>query len=354
MGDVSDLTRRRLLTGAAGVAVGAAVGRVGPVESAPKIAAPCPANIGAAATSVVYSSDLNHPNGDLDDHVDLAVMHALDVDVRLVVLDRHVTIAGDGMVPFNQLAAITGAVMPVAQGLPDKLPSLQRAGATAILDCLRASSEPVTVVAVGSLRDVAATINTDRALCIDKIGRVVVFAGDPTHGAAVEYNVLLDPLAFLTVMTSGLSIRWVPCFDGGTWRAGTRSSFVQANQRDVFPLDLNPRLLRFFTYRLRSATSDPIAWLNVPLDATDRNMLTTGHRNLWCAGLLGAAIGDGVMRWQGAPVGVFEPVTARWNLLGMADAAGAFEATVDLWRVTDPVKWPAAMVAETVTALRRI
>lgn len=348
------VTRRNLLAGAAATTVGAVLGRIGVAQ--PAVAGSCPAQVPVGGVPVIYTTDLNHPNGDLDDHIDLAVMHTLPgVDVRLVVLDRHpATIPGDGMVPFDQLAAVTGRALPVAQGLSDKMPTLQRGGATAILDCLRTSDAPITVVAVGSLRDVAAAINADRALCMEKIERLVVFAGDPVHGTSVEYNVMLDPYAFLTAMTAGIPTRWIPCFDGGVWQAGTRSSFVQINQRDVFPLDLDPRLLRFFTYRLRNATSDPLEWINSPVDQTDRNLLTSGLRNLWCAGLLGPAIGDGVMRWQGAPVGVFEPTVARWNIYGQSDAAGMFEASVDLWRVTDPAGWRAAMVADTVASLRLI
>jgi hypothetical protein len=304
---------------------------------------------------VIYSTDLNHPNGDLDDHLDLAVMHALGVDVRLLVLDRHPRLfPGDGRPAAAQMEAITGTSWRTVDGLADPFPTLQRPAPTPLIGTLRNATEPVTIVAVGSLRDVAAAYNSDHILFREKVARVVVFAGDASAPGFVEMNVWLDPYAFLTVMTSGVAIRWVPCFDGGLWQPGTRSSFVQYPYPDVIPADLDPRLLRFFAYRLHASTADPIAWLHEPVTDADRAVMSTGVRNLWCAGLLGTVIGDGVMRHNGTPVGVFEPVTARFSIAGALDPAGPFEASVDQWRVLDQAGWRAAMLGHTVAALRSI
>lgn len=349
------LSRRTLVTS------GTAAGLAALVGVRPTVATPAPAaGIVAACdpvdpTPVIYSTDINHPGGDPDDHIDLAVMHALGVNVRLLILDRHPHLnTGDGRPPAAQMAHITGHNWPTVDGIPDSLPTLNRAAPTAIVDTLKASTVPVTIVTVGSLRDVAAAYNTDRDLFRAKVGRVVVFAGDATATTYTETNVWLDTYAFLTVMTSGVPIRWVPCFDGGLWTAGTRSSWTQYAQADLFPADLDSRLQRFFSYRLRAVTSDPIAWVDAPVEAADRTALTSGQRNLWCAGLLGPVLGDGIVRNGGTVVGRFDRETIRWNLAGQVDAAGPFEATVDMWRVVEPSGWQQAMLASTVTALRSL
>lgn len=288
--------------------------------------------------ATVYVTDLSHPHVDPDDHIDLAVAHGLDLDVRAIVLGHH-----SGAVPVSQLNAITGRSWQVdSQG-----------AAAGILRALQAS-ERVVVVIAGSCQDVAAAYDTDPGLFHDKAERLVVFAGDASAAGYVEYNVGLDPLAFLRLMGSGLPIRWVPCFDGGPWQAGTRSSFVRAEQAELFPADLPAPVLRYFSYMAHKATGDPIAYLSQPVTEEDRRLLSSGLRNLWVGPLVGLARGDGSVRWQGATVAVFEPVTVRFARSGALDPAGPFEARVDRWRVLDTVGWRQAMVAGTVKAFRRI
>jgi inosine-uridine nucleoside N-ribohydrolase len=75
---------------------------------------------------------------------------------------------------------------------------------------LQESQDRVLIIAVGSMRDLAAAINRNPALFAAKVSKLVIFIGD-AQGALKEYNVDLDPKAYACVMNSGLPIYWVPC-----------------------------------------------------------------------------------------------------------------------------------------------
>lgn len=337
------LTRRRVLAlGATGVAAAAGgsvlVGRhERPNATAGTVRGP-------AEPPLVYSTDLSHPHFDPDDHFDLACAHGLGLDVRAVVLDAA---SGSipGVIPVSQLNAITGRSWQAATGLP---------APRSILAALHDAGRPVVIVTTGSCRDVAAAYNLDPDLFAARVERLVVFAGDASATGFVENNVRLAPFAFLQLMGSGLPVRWVPCFDGGLWQAGTHSSYVRAAQADLFPSDLAGPLLRYFSYMLSRATDDPIAYLSQPVSGADLALLRSGERNLWAGILMGAAPGDGSVRWDGRTVGAFEPVTVRFAMTGTVDPRGPIEARVERWRVVDPVGWQQAMIRGTAEALRKV
>lgn len=106
-------------------------------------------------------------------------------------------------------------------------------GTDGLVESLRAASTPVTIVSVGSLSHIAAALEAEEDLVLRTVRRVVVVAGDAEPLAEVETNVWVDDDPFVSVMTSGLPIRWVPAFDGGLWSAGTCSSFVPVAQAEM-------------------------------------------------------------------------------------------------------------------------
>ena len=183
-----------------------------------------------------------------------------------MILDQHTSVrSSPGTVPVAQLNALTGRHWPVAVGLLRPFRTLGDAGqeededrvaVRATLDVLRGATEQVSIVVVGSCRDVAAAYNADPSVFEKKVGRLVIFAGDASARGFVENNVALDPLAFVRLMSSGLPIRWVPCFDGGMWNAGSRSSFVQVEQAKLFPDDLPEPLMKYFAYMLHKESTD--------------------------------------------------------------------------------------------------
>lgn len=258
-----------------------------------------------AAVPVIYSSDLHHPPNDPDDHFDLATLFALrELDIRAVILDcGRRQLSQPGEIPLRQMMAITGRRAPWAIGLADPLksptddgrdqPAEFQRGVELILSALRTARRPVTIITVGSLRDVAAGFNRDPALFRAKVGRIYVNAGNAA-GPQDEYNVTLDPHAFRRVMESGLPIWYCPCFgEGGpsasAWENpkggyGTCWCFEQGT---VFER-LRPALLAYFVFALLAKPAGPKretavmqpGW-SAELDETWRTETWAYRRMMW-------------------------------------------------------------------------
>lgn len=249
----------------------------------------------SAATPVIYSTDLYHPHNDPDDHYDLLTLFSLpELDVRAVIIDMGEPGKGrPGLGSVAQMNALRGRQTRVATGLIGNLaapedPATNRsaeeqAGVTLILKVLREASEPVTLFAVGSLRDLAAAYNREPQLFKEKVGRFYINAGD-TRGK-VEYNVGLDPVAYNRVMTSGLPIYWVPCFGDGGY-----GSFWTFRQSEV--LATAPQAMQnFFLYMFsKSPEADALAYLKRTPDAALLGKVCGEDRAMWCtAAFLDAA-----------------------------------------------------------------
>jgi hypothetical protein len=250
---------------------------------------------------VIYSTDLYHPAMDPDDNFDLACLFAIrEFDVKAIIIDNAARIpVTPGKIPIEQIEHISGRSAQYAVGLKENLKSIDDDGASQkescqgvqlILNTLDKSIKPVTIITVGSLRDVAAAVNTNPELCRKKIDRIFVFAGD----AAVrdpkvfrEYNVDLDTLAFARIMNSGLNIYLIPCFDGGAGKNNGRASYIIARREKLFAL-ASPRLMNYFRFcLLNKKDSLYIDALKEPADPEETKTITykqeEGNRNLWCS-----------------------------------------------------------------------
>ena len=184
----------------------------------------------ASRIPLLYCSDLFHPHDDPDDHFDLATLYAIpEFDVRGIVLDQGaLQVSRPGSIPVTQLNALTGRHIPAAIGLASKLasptdpgldqPDQFQGGVRLILDTLRAATQRVDIIAVGSMRDLTAAFNREPELFRQRAGRLLLFIGEASDPDFREHNVSLDPHAFVGLMRSGLDLYWVPCFDGGLWR----------------------------------------------------------------------------------------------------------------------------------------
>ena len=250
---------------------------------------------------VIYSTDLYHPAMDPDDNFDLACLFSIrEFDIKAIIIDNAARIpVTPGIIPIEQIEHISGRSVPYAVGLKDNLKSMEDDGAAQkdfsrgvqlILNTLDKSKKPVTLITVGSLRDVAAAINANPGLCRKKIDRIFVFAGDATvrdPKVFREYNVDLDTLAFARVMNSGLNIFWVPCFDGGAGKNNGRSSYIISDREKLFA-SASPRLMNYFRFCLL-AKKDSLYTdaLTRPADPEEIKTITykqeAGRRNLWCS-----------------------------------------------------------------------
>lgn len=174
---------------------------------------------------VVYSTDLYYTFiMDNDDPFDAAVLlTSPQLDVKEVILDNH-TFPTDGDKVMDKLMEYTGHHVPVVKGLGNfslryaddqGRNAADQGGVEMLLNVLRAAKEKVDLIAVGSLTDFAAAYNREPALFREKVGTLYVVAGT-MRSRAQDWNVKLDPAAFLRIMRSGLPILWVPV-DTSMW-----------------------------------------------------------------------------------------------------------------------------------------
>lgn len=242
------LTRRGFLgTVAAGV-----LAAEGGVASEPGKKAHVPERI-----PVIDITDLYHPPQDPGDNVDLITAYGLpEVDLKAVILDvtqryrRPYVNEADhsyddpagkrdpGFVSVLQLDYIFGRrtacgvgpfeSMSSPEDAMRRLPGFQEEGIELMLDTLRRSPEPVEITSFGSARPLAVALNRAPDLLREKVRRVHLCAGSAPAGY-VEWNVSLDPHAFVRVLRSDLPVAVYPCADeSGPWGLGQHNTFWQS------------------------------------------------------------------------------------------------------------------------------
>lgn len=259
---------------------------------------------------LIYCTDLFHPHEDPDDHVDLACIYALpEFDLKAIILDQGARQQEQpGMIPINQMTALTGKTVPVVTGLDtpltsvddrgDKQPAQAQKGIETILRILKESPDPVTIITVGSLRDVAAAYNRDPMLFRTKVARLYIFIGN-TSGGFREYNVGLDVHAYRCIMAAELPLYWNPCFDGGLWENNGRASYWISPHKALLE-NVSAPLLNFFLYMIeKKEHENPVAALFEPVDAAEAARFLEGERNLWCCSIFPHAAGRRYVRRDG-------------------------------------------------------
>lgn len=332
-------------------------------------------------TPVIYSTDLFHPHGDMDDQVDLATLFALEnVDIRAVILDNTAAqIKRPGSIPLSQISSLTKKEVPYATGLSKRLSSLDDTGeredaesqqaVSLILSVLRKSKRKVSIVTVGSLRDIAAAYNRDSDLFHEKIGKIFVFAGEASKSGFVETNVRLDRNAFVQIMNSGLPIAWVPCFDGGLWTNGGRASFWRTSYKKLLSQSSN-QLRQYFIYSYKKLDVDPIEYLSKPINTVYERKLLKKARNLWCCAIFPAIENKQIiltdasyklvstkkkLKKEEKPLFSFSPVKVRFNREGEAIYGEHPEAReVMQFRINDQKIYNSVMTSVAADLLSKI
>lgn len=262
------------------------------------IAAFCGGTAAGEPVPVIYCTDLFHPHEDPDDHFDLGCLYAISkLDVQAIILDQgRRQQKQPGSVAVRQMNAITGRQIPWEIGLADPLARPDDTGASQakeyqggverILKILAESDRPVSIVTIGSVRDVAAAFNRSPELFTRKLGRLMIFIGEASDPGLIEYNVSLDVQAFRRILESGLPVYWVPCFDGGVWQNQGRASYWKATQAELLG-EVPKRLMNYFIYALTQSTEDPILFLDRPITSEQANGILGLDRNLWCTAIFG-------------------------------------------------------------------
>jgi len=303
--------------------------------------------------SVIYCADLFHPHNDPDDHFDIAALYSLpEIEVRAIILDQNNHCGWDqettpGSVPITQLNYITKRDVPYAIGLRFNLVTPEdkglwgeqdQKGIELLIDALRQSSRPVTVITVGSLRDLAAAYNRNPALLRKKIDRVFVFAGEASKTGFVDYNVDLDINAYIRVMGSDLPVYWVPCFDGGMWKNNGNASWWDASHKDLLS-KASKKALNFFIYALLkkdTKTVDPISYIDGAIDTKGRDKVFAMTRHLWSSSVFTYVANRKIIQKDGVIVSV--PGTTKCRPEQLVDLFNFKDVAIDVDRPARPAR----------------
>lgn len=199
-------------------------------------------------------TDLYHPYQDIGDNFDLIMPYALpQIDLKAVILDvtdnyrqpvgvHRVVEYSDrtgprdpGIIPVSQLNYIFDRNIPFACGpftamtspgdtMPD-CPAFQARGVDLILEILEKSEEKVEIAIFSSARPVAVAYNRNPELFMRKVSRIHLCAGSSSP-IVFEWNVELDPHAFVCLLRSPLPIALYPCAcDKGAFRVSPHNCF---------------------------------------------------------------------------------------------------------------------------------
>lgn len=223
---------------------------------------------------VIDMTDLYLPPQDAGDNFDLVMPFGLpEIDLRAVILDAtdafrqpKGTLNGEfdhkgprdpGFIAVWQMNAIWGTAVPCATSpfsqlcSPDDrmehVPRFQQQGIELLLETLRRSNEPVVIMSQGSLRTLAAAYNREPDLLRAKIRCIHISAGacSPSY---LEWNVNLDPHAFVCLLRSDLPIALYPCATAeGPFGYHANNSFWQLPDLR-FIEGMHPALRRYLGY----------------------------------------------------------------------------------------------------------
>lgn len=266
----------------------------------------------------IYCTDLFHPHDDPDDHFDLATLFALpELEVKAILLDQgEKQEQKPGRIPLEQIFHLTGKRIPYAIGLAQKLkspkdngkdqPSKFQGAVELLLEMLSDADEPVTIVATGSVRDICAAFNREPDLFRKKVERLYLNIGSAELNGS-EYNVELDPMAYIGLLRSGLPIYLCPCMPMDL--RSNHSTFWRFRQSEVLD-DLPFGLQNFFIYALqvvRPDEIDPIKALTMNLRPF-RHLVWQMERNMWSTASLIAASGRQIFRTDKGYVASLKPL----------------------------------------------
>jgi hypothetical protein len=274
---------------------------------------------GSGKIPLVHITDLYHPPQDPDDHIDLLTAFALEeFNLRGVILDvtKRFLLAAPagfdiarepGFAPVAQLAYLlgrpaasaVGPVQPLSHPGDDAAdrPLSDQGGICLLLEILEDSREPVVVSVVGSARVLTAAYNRNPALLRAKVRSILLNAGS-IGGLKQEWNVGLDPAAYVGLWRSGLPIHWFPCAtEKGAFDTDHERGTYWKTLHGVIFRDLPKPLRTWFAYGLSGSTrGDILRVLSEEESQESWDAIMRGTRNLWSTASLVMAAGRTLAR----------------------------------------------------------
>jgi hypothetical protein len=361
-----------------------------------------------ARKSFIHCTDLFRPHDDPDDHWDLATGFALarqgDLDLIGVLTDNpenveevpelidswnknnggvHVARSPDvsAVAQLNYIAdkgvpVSTGPIWPGRPGekiRADNLPKDLR-GVNVLLDTLRRSTHPVSILTAGSCQDVAIAGMKEPNLFAEKCSGIYLNAGagsqnhdEQSVDGNVEWNVGLNRGAYATTFELPCPIYWMPCFYGFSKTdviAGEYGTVWSFRQKEILPY-LSDRLQVFFAYVLSKESGTN--WLTYLLDQNSKKVVQNyldDERGMYStAGFFHAAGKEITVDGLIVPLGQakesaaydFVPIEVHCDANGITDWHKAVKpSTRCIFRVRDRKNYTTAMIKALKTTLQAL
>ncbi len=283
---------------------------------------------------IIDLTDLYHPHQDPGDNFDIVAPYAMpEIDLRAIILDvsecfrRRPEERGEedynlrngdaggrdgGFIPVLQCNSMFDRNVPFATGpyrpmrSPDDdcrdVPAFEQQGIELLLGTLRVAVEPVDIVVFSSCRALAAALNRDPLLLRQKVRRLHLSIGTssgdvfdvdlsanrpvPTRPGSpgfLEWNVALDPHAFVRVLQSGLPMSLYPCAsECGPFGLGRHNTYFDAGDM-AWILEIDPRIRNYLGYAFTKSTRiDFLRALDGPCPPEVETYFRTHNRhNVW-------------------------------------------------------------------------
>ncbi len=254
---------------------------------------------------VIDCTDLYHPHQDVGDNFDILAPFAMEeIDLRAVILDvtehfrrlpeervvQNPNLFGTdpggrdpGFIPITQCNYMFNRHVPAAVSPFEPLkspedqardvPDFQQQGIELFLETLRAAEEPVDVLVFCSCRTVAAALNREPELLKRKVRRLHLSIGTstgdmfdwtwpskvgvpPAPGSVgyVDWNVTLDPHAYVRLLRSELPMSLYPCStENGPLELGRHNTYFRMMSL-AWILQMQPRLRNYLAYAFTKST----------------------------------------------------------------------------------------------------
>jgi hypothetical protein len=184
--------------------------------------------------------------------------------------------------------------MRTAEDKMQDVPIFQQSGIRLLLETLDASDQPVEILSFGSTRTIAAAFNRNPDLMRRKVARIHISAGTATTNFELgplqdqnempggEWNVALDPWAFIRLLQSDLPIALYPCATkDGAFSYGPNNTYWKFQDLS-FVTRLDAGLRNYVIYALaRMNRPDFLACLDGELPAEAASDRITHSHHVW-------------------------------------------------------------------------
>lgn len=260
-------------------------------------------------TPLIHATDLYRPHCDPDDHWDLATVYALaylgafELEGILHDYPSRPNLGDPDIMGVGQMNYCTGLAVPSVFGYPDPMKSrgdtqlypdeLERQGINWLINTLRKSVSPVIINIVGAATNVAVALKKEPALFKEKCKAIYLNAGsaNSVKDRKLEYNVKLNPLAYVAIFDAPCPVYWLPCTTKtNIGEVGEYGSYYRFNQGDILK-DLPSMLQNFFLSMLRK--EEGAGWLKYLKNDPAQELIekfSNVTRHMWCtAGFIHAA-----------------------------------------------------------------